>query len=268
MYCVIQEIENKNVDGIGAWRELKVSESNWSVNGEKHITYGYDGAGGRFERDIKKAYKISIHQSYRENGKVKKRQWVIGTLNYYSIAEDDTYIYDSMKAGRLEEINITSDELDRLVDAKLDPLKEKIEEEFQQTEEYIVDKRNTEIIQKHIRDKSEFEKKYGSNTYDYYYDVFGVLRNKDLLEQMKKQYEASKERQRSYYDNYKSNYNSNSNSSYQKNLNSNNKENKDKAMYKKLYKTLAKSYHPDICKDKDGGEMMKLVNQLKGEWGI
>ena len=55
--------------------------------------------------------------------------------------------------------------------------------------------------------------------------------------------------QSSYYNNKQSNYNV-----------------EDKEKYKKIYKTLAKTYHPDIIKD--DGEMMKIVNKLKEEWGI
>ena len=98
-------------------------------------------------------------------------------------------------------------------------------------------------------DKKEFEKKYGKDSYDKCYDVFGELRQPELLELIKRQYEAYKQREYSYYKNSSGNYN---------------EEDKDK--YKKIYKTLAKAYHPDIVKD--DGEMMKLVNQLKDEWGI
>lgn len=41
---------------------------------------------------------------------------------------------------------------------------------------------------------------------------------------------------------------------------------KEKLKLKKLYKTLAMTYHPD--KSNDDGEMMKLINKLKDEWGI
>ncbi len=41
---------------------------------------------------------------------------------------------------------------------------------------------------------------------------------------------------------------------------------RDKSKYKKLYKTLAKTYYPDI--ENDDGEIMRIVNQLKEDWGI
>lgn len=40
----------------------------------------------------------------------------------------------------------------------------------------------------------------------------------------------------------------------------------DKPIYKRLYRILAKNCHPDIIKD--DGQAMKLVNELKEQWGI
>jgi len=269
MYCVIQEIENKKENQYGAARELEAYRNEWTIMDEKHISYDYRYTKDRFKRPIKKAYKISIHQSYREDGKVKKRQWVICTMGYYDITSNSAWIKDYMLVKKwnslLEDIGISEEKLCNLVYKKLDPLIEQIQEEFKHTEEYKVHKKNSEIIQKYIRDKEDFEKIYGSDSYEKCFDVFGVVRNEELLEQIKQQHEAAKEYQRSYYENYNSNYNSYSNSSDQNIIGSSyNEENKDK--YKKLYKTLAKTYHPDIIGD--DGEMMKLVNQLKEDWNL
>ncbi len=111
-----------------------------------------------------------------------------------------------------------------------------------------------------------FERIYGNNSYDKFYDVFGTLRDEKMPENIKNQYEAAKERKRSYYENFKSNYNNyNLYGGYQSHKHSNHNE-RDKSKYKKLYKTLAKGYHSNIVKD--DGEMMKIVNQLKENWGI
>ena len=42
----------------------------------------------------------------------------------------------------------------------------------------------------------------------------------------------------------------------------------NKAMLKKFYRTLSKAYHPDSNPDKDTSEEMKLLNQLKSDWGV
>lgn len=267
MYCVIQEVELKKENTYGEYKELEAYFTSWVIDGVEGGTYRYRYTGDRFKRHIKKAYKISIHKSYREDGKVKKKQWVICTMGYYDITGISSWIGDYCNLDKkCEAIGITEDELCKLVYEKLDPLVEKIEKEYQQTEEYKTHEKHRKIIDKYLEDKSKFEKIYGSNSYDKCYDVFGTLRNSELLESIKRQYESAKEYQRSYYENFNSNYKSyNSYGGYSNNKQSNyNEEDKDK--YKKIYKTLAKAYHPDIAKD--DGEMMKIVNKLKEEWGI
>ncbi|WP_373205849.1 hypothetical protein [Clostridium tertium] len=267
MYCVIQEVELKKENNYGEYKELEAYYTSLVIDGVEGGTYGYRYTGDRFKRPIKKAYKISIHKSYRENGKVKKKQWVICTMSYYDIANLSSWIGDYCNLNsKCESIAITEDQLCELVYKKLDPLVKKIEEEYQQTEEYITYKKHRQIIDKYLEDKYKFEDKYGKNSYDKCYDVFGTLRNSEMLENIKRQYEVDKEYQRSYYENFKSNYsNYNSYSSYQSNKVSNYNED-DKKKYKKLYRVLAKEFHPDRAKD--DGEMMKIVNQLKEEWGI
>ncbi|WP_195428547.1 hypothetical protein [Clostridium sp. D46t1_190503_E9] len=268
MYCVIQEIGLKKENTYGEYKELEAYYTSSATYGVDVGYYEYRYTGGRFKRPIKKAYKISIHKSYREAGKVKKKQWSICTIEYYDIATDsDMWIGDYCDLNKkIEAIGVTEEELCKMVYNKLNSLVERIEREYKKTKEYEIHKKHEKIINKYIKDKTNFEEKYGRYSYDKCYDVFGVLRNNEMLDNIKKQYEESKEQQRSYYENFKSNYNSyNSSSSYQKNKHSNYSE-EDRDKYKKIYKTLVKVYHPDIAKD--DGEMMKVVNKLKVEWGI
>lgn len=267
MYCVIQEIELKKENTYGASKELEAYKSTWSINGVEGGSYGYRHTGGRFERPIKKAYKISIHQSYRENGKVKKKQWSICTMSYYDLIEFG--LYDCGGSSRIErlseELNIDQETIYNLIYLKLDPLVEQIQKEYQKTEEYKTHQEHKKIIDKYLKAKEEFRNKYGSDSYDYYYDLFGVLREAEKFEVFKKQYEASKEYQRSYYEDFKSNYNSYSFGSYHNDKQSNYTEDQ-KEHLKKIYRAAAAKLHPDIAKD--DGEGMKFLNELKEEWGI
>lgn len=268
MYCVIQEIELKKENTYGEYKELEAYYTTSVKYGVDCGYYEYGYTGGRFKRPIKKAYKISVHKSYRENGAVKKKQWSICTIEYYDIASNcDLWIGDYCNLNnKIESIGITEEDLFKIIYNKLNPLIERIGQEYRKTKEYKTRQKHDKIINKYLEDKEKFEKKYGNKSYDKCYDVFGVLRDKEMLEDIKKQYEFAKKYQSSYYENYNSNYKSyESESSYQKNKCSNYKE-EDKDKYKKIYKTLAKAYHPDIVKD--DGEMMKIVNQLKVGWGI
>lgn len=266
MYCVIQEIENKKLNPYGAYKELEAFQLDWSINGEPN-KYLYQYAGERFERPIRKAYRISIHQSYRKDGRVKKKQWSICTMGYYDLIESSLYDFikeDKLK-NQLKEMNISEDEFYKLVYKKLDPLIEKVTKEFEQTEEYKTSQEHKKILDKYNKTKEEFESKYGQNTYDYCYDIFGVLRNEEILNNIKRQYENKKEYEGSYYESYQSNYNDYNFGSYFK-TNTSNYTEEEKAYLKIIYKAAAMKLHPDI--KKDNGEGMKFLNKLKEEWGV
>ncbi|MGL5352591.1 MAG: hypothetical protein ACRDA5_04615 [Clostridium sp.] len=255
MYCVIQEIEGRKIDNKGYSKSLEVYEYTSSGN----VKYSYGNSDECFVRDNKKVYKISIHESYREDGKVKKRQWAICRAKYYDLANGDIDICDFNKA---DEIGIADEEFYKMIHEKLDPLVEKIVKEFRETEEYKVNEINKKIIEKHNKAKEEFEAKYGKFSYQYCYDVFGKLRNKEMLELIEKQYEeASKSKENS---NSESSYENDSKRSYRENKSGNYNDNKDK--FKRIYKVLAIKFHPD--KNNGDDEMMKFINSLKDGWGI
>ena len=246
----------------GAYKELKVckTESN-----QGYISYGYIYTGGRFDRPIRKAYKISIHKSYRENGKVKKKQYSICTMSYYDIIDFGIYDCADRKVKALaEELNIDAENIYNLIYKKYDPLEERIRKEFEETEEYKVYSKHKSIIDAYTKARDKFEEKYGGDTYKHYYDVFGVLREPEKLEAFKKQYESKKEYERSYYKNYKNNY-SNNYSGYSSNKQSTYTD-EEKAYLRKIYKAAAMKLHPDVSKD--NGESMQFLNKLKEEWGI
>ena len=265
MYCVIQEIENKKQKSLGAHKEI-ISETINNIFYESEPYYYWKYGEERFERPIKKAYKISIHKSYREKGKVKKKQWHICTMGYYDLIE--FCLYD-MAGDRLkalsEDIGISEDNLYQMINDKLDKIINQAEEEYSQTEEYKTSIIHSAILANHREKERVFNNKYGEDTYKYCYDVFGNLRNEEKLKELQEEYESQQEYQRSYYESYKSNYSNNSYSSYFESKSSNYTE-EDKPRLKRLYKALAKEFHPD--KTNDNGDMMKLVNRLKEEWGI
>lgn len=270
LYCVIQEMELKKENTYGAYKELEVDSTSGTdySTGETKTWYSYKQTGERFKRPIKKAYKISIHDSYREDGKVKKKQWSICTISYYEIAEGWSWIGDHTIGlkDKIKDIGIIEENLYEMVYKKLDPLVEQIQEEFCQTEEHTIKTAHDITIKEHIRKKGEFEKIYGGDTYDYCYDVFGELRNKEMLDSIKRQYEEAQKQQRSYYESYQSNYNSYSNSSSYSTMKQSNYNDNQKEYLKKIYRAAAVKLHPDIVKDDGAG--MKFLNELKENWGI
>lgn len=274
MHCYIQEIQMKSSNSIGEGKELYVTTSNWTMNGIPYTSYGYTYSDERFERPIKTAYKVTLHdKSYRnDKGKVRKNQYHVTTIRYYDFV--DYYWGDCLLHSRIddiaEEMNVDSETIWTEIESKLDALQDKVKAEFAQTEEYKAKKAHDAVLNEYRKKKTEFAEKYEvqENEYDRCYDIFGVLRNSEYLEKIKREFSARKEyekRSSSYQREYRSNYNGYSGAYRTSTLNSGLSSEKEKEYYKKFYRTLAAKYHPDVTGD---GEAMKFLNKLKESWGI
>ncbi len=265
MYCVIQKVENKKPNTWGEAKELKVDTTECFIDGKPKTCYGYKYIG-KFERPIKTAYKISIHKSFRESGKVKKKQWVLCTMGYYDLIEYCLYDFADGKITKVaEETGLNIDYIYDMVNEKLQPIIDEATKEYEATEEYKTKVEHMSVLQKYFDTKAKFEKKYGNDTYDYCYDIFEVLRNEEYLKELETSYKAQQEYNRSYYENFKSNYDNFDFSGYPNSKGSNYTED-EKEKLKIIYRVLAAKFHPDVSKD--DGEMMKFVNRLKDEWQI
>lgn len=276
MFCVIQEIETKKPDKYGYSKRLEAYYFSVKIRGQECGHWAYTHGEERFERPIKKAYRISIHNSYRENGKVKKKQYVICTAKYYDLATGIFNLYD-WGNSRIEnvaaELNVSAGSIYELIESKLEPLMAKIEAEFMETEEYKTHAEHEKITTIHAAKKVEFAHKYGvdASEYDKIYDVFGNLKNEEYLEQIKARSKFQKEyeeKSRSYYKQNQSNYNyEDYYGGYSKSFSSNyTEENKD--TLKQFYRVLSKKFHPDANPDTDTSKEMQLLNQLKEQWGV
>ena len=95
MFCVIQELTTKRENPLGFPKRLEVmQESVPADDGTERIKWGYTYSDECFERPVKKSYKVSVHQSYRDkDGKPRKKEFVLFTVKYYDLAtgEFDTY---------------------------------------------------------------------------------------------------------------------------------------------------------------------------------
>ena len=133
MFCVVQEIDVKKTDKGGYAKELKSEYLPIIFNGEDIGHYWHFYGNEKFERPVKKAYRISIHHSFRKNGKVQKKQFVLCTVNYYNLATDFFSLYDwcdSKITLAAEGLSASVDEIYELVQKKIEPLIDKIQCEF------------------------------------------------------------------------------------------------------------------------------------------
>ena len=274
MHCYIQELQMKSSNTIGVGKELCVITSNWTVNGVQYTSYGYTYSDERFNRPIKTAYKVTLHdKSYRnDKGQVTKKQYHVATIKYYDLVEFSWYdcIISSKIDDIAEEMNVAPNLVWEEITKKLDALQDKVNAEFEQTEEYKVKKKHDAILHEYRIKKHDFAEKYEvqESEYDRCYDIFGKLRNKEYLEKIKREFNTRKEyeeRSSSYQRNYQSNYNNYSGSYGTSSFNSGLGSEKEKEYYKKFYRTLATKYHPDVTGD---GEAMQFLNKLKESWGI
>lgn len=278
MFAVIQEIKTKKPSK-GNSKSLEVYESWFNVNGVEYCYYRYRKSDDCFERPIRKAYRISIRESFRKDGKVRQKQVSICTIRYYGVIDWGDWIGDYVR-GNLEAkadiLGITEEELTDIIYEKWQPVVDRIRAEYEQTEEYRVTKEHDRIIREWTEKREAFANKYGvdQDEYSRCYDVFGTLRNLEHLEKIKsdckarKEYEKrSREYQRSYYDDFRNNHNNTGSSSYG-GIFSNNYTSEDKETLKQFYRILSKKFHPDANPDMDTSRQMQLLNRLKSEWDV
>lgn len=279
MFCVIQKIQKKKSNEYGAAKELLTNTDILTIDGEEVKLYGYNYSKERFERPILDAYKISIHHSYRENGKVKKKQWSICTMSYYDIIYHcfDDAVVKSVLDAKINEMGVKRSKFYRMVYDKLNPLEEAIRAEYEQTDEYKTHQLHIEVLEAYRIAKAEFEQLYGKDTYNRIYDVFGNVRNKEYLEQLiavngnpdearkaQEEYQrrSQEESQKRFEEQFKSGW---SGSSYSSASHSNYNEN-EKTMLKEIYRMASKKFHPDACGD--DGSKMKFLTKLKEQWEL
>lgn len=268
MYCVIQQVMLKKPNPYGAYKEIEAYQNQWRIAGdESPFSWAWEYTGGRFERPHLEAYKITLHQSYREGGKVKKRQYSVCTMSYYDICE--SWWGDCIAGGEsalAEKVGMDATELYDMIEAKLFPLEERIKAEFHQSDEYQTQQKHEKIIADYMMAKSQFASKYDveASEYDRCYDVFGVLRNKEYLEKIKADHKA---RKRSYQERWRGTYERYASGSYSIPTASTYTED-ETTILKQFYRSLSKAYHPDLNPDKDTTAEMQLLNKLKDQWGV
>lgn len=270
MYCVIQQVMKKRPNPYGEHKEIVAYQNQWRLDESKPFTWAWKYSDERFERPRLEAYKISVHHSYREGGKIKKQQYSICTMSYYDIVEYSLYdCADSRIQATADKLGMDPAELYELIETKLEPLRERLEAEFHQSPEYLARQEHEQIRANYLEASSKFCSKYDVDKDDFArcYDIFLTLRNKEYLEQIKSQHKARKETERRYRETWQNTYEQYSSGSYSIPSVSTYGES-ERALLKKFYRSLSKTYHPDLNPDEGTTEAMKLLNKLKEQWGV
>ena len=184
LFCVVQELPVKKQNKRGYPKRLEVyPETEMVLDRVETTWWRYRFSEECFERPIKKAYKVTVHKSYREGGKVKKIQAVIGTINYYDLAEgciDPSKIAMGVQKAA-KKLNVSAESIAVLFVEKLQSFEEAIQKRFQQTDKKTF--------------YEKFEIKESTDIYAQCYDVFGELKNPKELEHIQSMYEGRKRRE-------------------------------------------------------------------------
>lgn len=274
MFCVIQTLQRKKGNPYGAYRKYEVNSMSIQFpdgTSKTHYSYYPKCEAGRFERPHREAYKISIHQSRREGGKVIKKQCVIATIGYYDFAAG-WGLYECIDGGikqAADVFDVDYETLYSLVENKVKPLADKIKKEFHRSEEYKACRQREEIEKEHQKAKKQFGEQYGvdPDEYDYCYNIFGDLMDEAYLNKITRQYKRQQDASRSYRESWGSNHSWGGSGSYSIPSASTYSEG-ETAILKQFYRSLSKEYHPDLNPGKDTTAEMQLLNKLKEAWGV
>lgn len=274
MFCVVQALQRKKENAYGDYREYEVSSITIQFQdgtSKTHYSYYPNYKAGRFERPHREAYRIGIHESRREGGKVVKKQCAIATIGYYDFADRfSPYDYIDSGINRAADVfGVDYETLFSLVEQKVQPLADKIKREFHKSEEYKACRQREKVEKAHQKAKKKFGEQYGvdPDEYDYCYNIFGELMEEEYLEQIIRQYEQRQEAHRSYRESKRSTYESYSYGGYSIPVSSTYDED-EKNILKEFYKKLSKIYHPDLNPGVDTTPHMQLLNKLKESWSI
>lgn len=274
MYVSVQKIFGKS-KVYGYPKDVVTTQTDLGTT----ICYGWKYTEEKFERD-NYSYKITVKESFRQNGQVKQKQVVMGTFHWFDFI--DHYVYpDDWFYAKLEEIfpDKTQDQINRVCDEierKVNKIEREEYDKWHSSKEYKVHNKRLNLIRKYESKKVVFDELYGEDVFEQIYDIHLNVMNQELFKELsrikaekkkrdeeKREYERrSREEQQKQWDDFYRQYSS---SSYSIGLSGNYTDN-EKEYLKRFYRVLATKFHPDVLEGDN--EPMQFLNKLKDQWGI
>lgn len=273
MYVSVQKIFGKS-KVYGYPKDVVTTQTDLGTT----IRYGWEYTEEKFERD-NYSYKITVKESFRQNGRVRQKQVVVGTFHWFDFIDHYVYLDDwfykkleeAFPDKTQEQLNAVCDEIDK----KVQLIEREECDKWHSSKEYKVHNKHLNLIRKYESKKVVFDELYGEDIFEQVYDIHLKVNNQDLYEQLskirakkkkadeeKREYERKcREEQQKQWDNFYKQY---TNGSYSIGSNSNYTD-KEKEYLKKFYKILAVKFHPDVIED---NAPMQFLNKLKETWGI
>ena len=242
------------------------------------IRYKWKYSDEKFERE-NYSYKIVVKESYREDGKVKQKQVVMGTFHWFDFIEHyvypDDWFYEKLKENFPDKTQEQLKDVCDIIEEKVSDIETVESKLWTGSKEYKIHNKHLEMIRKYESKKVVFDELYGKDIFEQVYDIHLKVMNQELYEQLpqiraekkkadeeKREYERKcHEEQQKKWDDFYKQYTSGSYSIGS----SSNYTDKEKEYLKKFYKVLAMKFHPDVIED---NEPMQFLNKLKESWGI
>lgn len=180
MYVTIQKIYGKS-KVYGYSKDVVTIKYNLDTT----TRYKWEYSEEKFERE-NYSYKIVVKESYRENGKVRQKQVVMGTFHWFDFL--DHYVYlDDWFYKKLEEI--FSDKTQEQLNAVCDIIEEKVSDIetveskiWTRSKEYKIHNKHLEMIRKYESKKVVFDELYGEDIFEQVYDIHLKVMNQELYE--------------------------------------------------------------------------------------
>lgn len=273
MYVSVQKIYGKSKI-YGYSKDVVTTALNTGTT----ILYGWRYSEEKFERE-NYSYKIVVKESYREGGKVKQKQVVMGTFHWFEFIDHYVYgdeIFDEKLADVFADKPDEAENIYKDIDKKIEEIQSAESKKWMASKEYKIHNKHLELIRKYESKKAVFDELYGEGIFEQIYDVHLKVMNQSLYEELpkiraekkkadeaKREYERrSREEQHKQWEKYFKGFGE---GSYQTGSYSNYTD-REKEYLKKFYKALAAKFHPDVLEGDN--EPMQLVNKLKEQWGI
>ncbi|MCP4104446.1 MAG: hypothetical protein GY749_02760 [Desulfobacteraceae bacterium] len=147
---------------------------------------GYEITGEEIKRELKDKWQIVLCESYKADGKTKKKQWNIGVVTYWDIVDDkhgkNPGILSQRFRNRIKEHfpgadDAEADNIYRLIQNKIKPVQQDVLKEYHDSEEFYY-----RLIQNLIEGKKkESDKKKKQENQDTRQEDFNTRTEKNNL---------------------------------------------------------------------------------------
>ncbi len=181
MYVSVQKIFGKS-KVYGYSKDVVTTTLNTGTT----ILYEWQYSSEKFERE-NYSYKIVVKESYRDGGKVKQKQVVMGTFHWFDFIDHPVYCSEYFDDKLIETFPDKPDETEKIydeIDKKISDIQAVESKKWTDSKEYKVHNRHLEMIRKYESKKTAYDEIYGKGIFEQIYDIHLKVMNQSLYEEL------------------------------------------------------------------------------------